>query len=85
MQGVKFEVYLHQSRALTEKKQQNPEKVYNPQVPTNRISSLYADTIDVEFTEGKESRLGGHISVDLHDAYSGEHSPKGKENCDNTD
>lgn len=83
--GVKFEVYLHQSRALTEKKQQNPEKVYNPQVPTNRICSLYADTIDVEITEGKESRLGGHISVDLHDAYSGKHSPKGKENCDKTD
>lgn len=61
-QGVAFLVHTHQSRALTEKKQSNPEKVLNPQMPTH-VPSLFADSIHVELAE--EIRLGGGIGVDL--------------------
>ncbi|XP_071840895.1 UPF0415 protein C7orf25 homolog isoform X2 [Apostichopus japonicus] len=60
--GVAFLVHTHQSRALTEKKQSNPEKVLNPQMPTH-VPSLFADSIHVELAE--EIRLGGGIGVDL--------------------
>ncbi|PIK58887.1 putative UPF0415 protein C7orf25-like [Apostichopus japonicus] len=43
---------------LDKKKQSNPEKVLNPQMPTH-VPSLFADSIHVELAE--EIRLGGGI------------------------